>query len=69
MYLYNEFLMNFYNDINTLSWPIIFKNTIELTMHTSCYCLELTYSVLLGLTFAKQNLSTLDSLSFKIIGQ
>ena len=30
-------------DINTLLCPIIFNsNTIELTMHTSCYCLELT---------------------------
>ena len=29
--------------VNTLSCPIIFKsNTIELTVHTSCYCLELT---------------------------
>ena len=38
MYLYNEFLMNILNDINIVSCP--FKsnsNTIELTVHTSCF--------------------------------
>ena len=31
------------NQINTMSYPIIFNsNPIELTAHTSCYCLELT---------------------------
>ena len=30
-------------EINTLLCPIIINgNTIELTVHTSCYCLELT---------------------------
>ena len=37
MYLYNEFLMNILNDINTMSCPIkINSNTIKLTVHTSC---------------------------------
>ena len=45
MYLYNEFLMNFCNDINTMSCLIIFNsNTIELTMHF--LLLSRTYSVL-----------------------
>ena len=38
MYLYNEFIMNFQNDINTLLCPSKNNNnTIELTVHTSCY--------------------------------
>ena len=38
MYLNNEFLMKFIDDMNTMSCPIIFNsNTMELTMHTSCY--------------------------------
>ena len=38
MYLYNEFLMNILNDINTMSCPIENNsNTIELTVHPSCY--------------------------------
>ena len=38
MYLYNQFIMNIRNDINTLLCPS--KNnsdTIKLTLHTSCY--------------------------------
>ena len=39
MYLYNELLMNILHDINTVSCTIkVNSNTIELTMHTSCYC-------------------------------
>ena len=31
--------MNILNDINTMSCPIkVNSNTIELTVHTSCYC-------------------------------
>ena len=42
--------MNFSNDINTLSCPIIFNSaTIEITMHNSCYCLELTLCYLSGM--------------------
>ena len=38
MYLFNEFLMNILNDINTLLCPSKNKsNTIKLTMRTSCY--------------------------------
>ena len=38
MYPYNEFLMNILNDINTMSFPIKSNsNTIELTVHISCY--------------------------------
>ena len=38
LYLHNEFLMNILNDINTMSYPIKNNsNTIELTLHTSCY--------------------------------
>ena len=38
MYLYNEFIINILNDINTLSCPSKNNsNTIELTVHTSCY--------------------------------
>ena len=38
MYLYNEFIMKFKDDIKTMLYPIIFKsNTILLTMNTSCY--------------------------------
>ena len=37
MYLYNEFLMKFLDDKNTVSCPIIFNSgTIELNVHTSC---------------------------------
>ena len=46
MHLYNEFIINIQNDINTLSCPS--KNNskqIELTVHTSCYW-GLTKSVL-----------------------
>ena len=38
MYLYNEFIMNINNDINSLSCPSESNsNKIELTVHTSCY--------------------------------
>ena len=38
MYLYNEFLMNILNDINIVLCPLKSNsNTIELTVHTSCY--------------------------------
>ena len=37
--MYNEFLINILilNDENTMSCPIENSNTIELTVHTSCY--------------------------------
>ena len=39
MYLYNEFLMKL-NDVNTMLCPIkVNSYTIELTVHTSCYCI------------------------------
>ena len=38
MYLYNEFIMNILNDINTLLCPSKNNsNTIELTVNTSYY--------------------------------
>ena len=38
MYSYDEFLMNILNYMNTLFCPIKNNsNTIELTVHTSCY--------------------------------
>ena len=38
MYLYNEFIINILNDINTLSCPSKSnRKQIELTVHTSCY--------------------------------
>ena len=38
-----QVVIQFDTDINTMLCPIIFNsNTIELTVHTSCYCLELT---------------------------
>ena len=38
LYLYNEFIVNILNDINTLLCPSKNKsNTIELTVHTYCY--------------------------------
>ena len=38
MYLCSEFQMNILNDMNTLSCPSKNNsNTIELTVHTSCY--------------------------------
>ena len=37
--MYKEFLMKFIDDINTMLCPIIINsNTIELTVHTSWYC-------------------------------
>ena len=46
------------NFVNTLSCPIIFNsNTIELTVHTSFYCLELTlcYQTSTKICFHKKN--------------
>ena len=38
MYLYNKFLMRILNDINIMLCPIKSdSNTIELTVHASCY--------------------------------
>ena len=38
MYLYNEFIINILNDINTLSCPSKSNSKrIELKVHTSCY--------------------------------
>ena len=38
MYLYNEFIINILNDINTLSCPSKSNSKrIERTVHTSCY--------------------------------
>ena len=37
MYSYNDFLMNILNDVNTMSCLLKNSNTIELTVHTSCY--------------------------------
>ena len=49
MYSYNEFLMNILNDINTI-------NTIELTVHTSCYwVLDLLYVSTLPTKSDKRN--------------
>ena len=52
---YNEFLIKFQDDINTMLCPKIFKsNTIELTVHTSCYwvldllCVNLFHCKLFG---------------------
>ena len=48
--IFNEFIMNILNDINTMLCPNKNnRNTIELTVHTSCYWghrLTLCYSVM-----------------------
>ena len=64
MYLYNEFIINILNDLDTLSCPSKNNsNTIKLTVHTSGYWglrLTLCYYRAHSLLFGSQTYSVLE---------
>ena len=68
--LYNEFIMNILNDIiNTLLCPSKNNsNTIELTVHTSCYWgRRLTLCYLFQVKFQLASIQKPNILSFKTL--